>query len=131
MNHTKVMVINLFAGLVFSQVVSAYDGLDLYDCVISDKDRFNSRGMRLTDVRAILAQDRANYHRFGHRDVKDSGDVVFATPEGRMRWRSVRLTIDPALRKKIISGGDVEITIFVFTEDWVEVREGLLDPNVS
>ena len=45
---------------MLSPLSYAYDGLDLYGCVISDKDRYNSKGVRLTKVRDILAQDRAN-----------------------------------------------------------------------
>ncbi|MBK5968973.1 hypothetical protein CCR91_09370 [Thiorhodovibrio winogradskyi] len=121
----------MLAGLVLSASAHAYDGLDLYDCVISDQDRFNSKGVRLTSVRQILAQDRANYHRFHRRDARDAGDRTFVTAEQRKLWQSARVDVDPALREKILNGDKVAITVFVFTPDWIELREGFIPPNVS
>jgi len=111
--------------------VSAYDGIDLYDCRISAQDRVNSRGEKLLSIRDILAQDRANYHRFGKRDRQDSGDYSFRTAEGREVFQRVRLRMAPALRVKILTGQTVDITVFYLTRDLIEVQEGLLDPRVG
>ena len=131
MNHIKHQLLTVLACLLLSSLSYAYDGLDLYGCVISDKDRYNSKGVRLTKVRDILAQDRANYHRFKRRDVHDHSDFMFHTAANRRLWQTVKITIDPTLRRKILYGGDVEITVFVLTEDWIDVTEGFLDPNVG
>lgn len=121
----------MLASLAPSLPVQAYDGLDLYDCVISDQDRLNSKGVRLTSVRDILAQDRANYHKFNRRDALDAADRTFVTAEQRQLWQSARVDIDPALRAKIRNGGAVTITVYVFSRDWIQVREGLIPPGVS
>ena len=98
---------------------------------VSDKDRVTSKGVRLTKARDILAQDCANYHKFKRRDADDSSDSTFVKAADRKLWQSIKVDIDPALEKKIISGGNLEITVFILTEDWIDVREGLLDPNVG
>ena len=121
----------MLACVVLSLQAHAYDGLDLYDCVISDQDRFNSKGERLTTVRAILAQDRANYHRFKRRDALDSADQTFVSASQRQLWQSARVDVDPALEEKILRGDAVAISVFVFTRDWIQLREGLIPPNVS
>lgn len=121
----------LLACLALSLQAHAYDGLDLYDCVITDQDRFNSKGVRLTTVRAILAQDRANYHRFKRRDALDSADQTFVSASQRQLWQSARVDVDPALEEKILRGDAVAISVFVFTRDWIQLREGLIPPNVS
>ena len=131
MKFTQRLFIYLFLSLWISSISFAYDGLDLYDCVISDKDRFSSKGVKLTSIRNILAQDRANYHRFKKRDAYDSEDGTFVTTVKRQLWQTAKIIIDPKLKERIIWGGDVEIKIFILTEDLIEVREGLLDPNVG
>ncbi|WPL19588.1 hypothetical protein Thiowin_04725 [Thiorhodovibrio winogradskyi] len=129
--HLFIASLIMLSSLAPSLPAQAYDGLDLYDCVISDQDRFNSKGVRLTSVRNILAQDRANYHKFNRRDTLDSADQTFLTPGQRQLWQSARVDIDPALRAKILNGGAVAITVYVFSRDWIEVREGLIPPGVS
>lgn len=109
----------------------AYDGLDLYSARISAKDRVNSKGVALKTLSAILAQDRANYHRFGKRDPQDEKDFVFKTAEGRQLIPKAKIEIDPALKRRILGGGDVDISVFVFSKDSIEIQEGLLDPNVG
>lgn len=56
-----------------------------YYATISDDDRRNSNGARLTDPGAILQQDRANFHRFGRADIDDEGDPFFGNRNLRAR----------------------------------------------
>lgn len=123
---SRLLGVGFFILLFSASLVVGYDGVELYDCVISKKDRFNSSGTKLTSVRDILAQDRANYHRFQRRDAEDSDDNYFTSVARRANWQKAKLRISPILAQKIKSGGKVEITVYVFTEDLIEIRAGLL-----
>lgn len=118
--------------LYFSpEPLPAYDGLDLYSCRISPQDRVNSRGGRLTTLRDILAQDRANYHKFGKRDRVDEPDGVFTTAASRQLFRVARIRISPALKRRILAGENINLSVFVLDRGLIDVQEGLLDPNVG
>lgn len=49
-----------------------------YVADLGPEDHFNSSGTRLTTFGALLAQDRANYHRFGIRHRNDGADPIFS-----------------------------------------------------
>lgn len=53
-----------------------------YYATLSPKDTFNSSGIPLNNVCAIVQQDRANVHKFGNPDG-DQLDDFFTTPERR------------------------------------------------
>ena len=53
-----------------------------YYATLSPRDTYNSKGVPLNDVCAIVQQDRANVHRFGNPDG-DAPDGFFTTPERR------------------------------------------------
>jgi hypothetical protein len=59
--------------------------MDSYYATISEADRRNSSGARLSDPGAVLQQDRANFHRFGIRQPGDQGDMFFASRDLRAR----------------------------------------------
>lgn len=61
--------------------------VDKYTCVITNKDRRNSGGIRLDDPVLILMQDRANVHKFGNRE-QDGVDNFFSDASHRARIRS-------------------------------------------
>lgn len=63
-----------FAG----EITSYYADLDA-------ADMRNSRGVALSDVAAILQQDRANVHRFGIAQEGDEVDRIFADRDMRAR----------------------------------------------
>ena len=54
-----------------------------YFAALGPQDYYNSSGTRLTSFAQVLQQDRANFHRFGVRDVYDEGDPIFADREAR------------------------------------------------
>lgn len=56
---------------------------DSYTARLSAKDHFNSNGVRLTSVAAIIRQDRANYHKLNIRDEEDQNDSFFASANNR------------------------------------------------
>ena len=73
------------SAAIAAQPAAAAEPTDGFCTTITAVDRVNSSGKKLTDVAAILQQDRANYHRFGRADAGDDGDVSFASAEARAR----------------------------------------------
>ena len=69
----------------------AYAGgpIESYNARLSAQDHYNSSGQRLTNVAAIIRQDRAYYHRFGRGDPEDQGDRFFASASNRARLESL------------------------------------------
>lgn len=60
------------------RIVAEEQPLFVYQPVITQKDRVNSKGVALTDPAAILAQERSNTHKSGQGD-----DPYFTTPQKR------------------------------------------------
>lgn len=101
---------------------SAGDGLlETYFAKLGSEDHFNSSGVRLDNVAAIIRQDRANYHAFGLRDPEDQGDRFFASKENRARLEEMirRGTVSKAARKAILNGTPI-IYVEIY-EDFVNV----------
>ena len=48
-----------------------------YYSLLGPVDAYNSRGVPLNDLCALVQQDRANWHRFGRREAADNGDWFF------------------------------------------------------
>jgi len=100
-----------FAKAVFtillgiSVVGRAYAGEGVvYATFLSDKDRHNSSGERLTLVADILRQDRANYHN-GRGDRKDEDDGgIFATKEGRAKFGDYAIVLENLKASDVIEG---------------------------
>lgn len=63
--------------------VRADEWLESYVAYLSDNDHYNSRGVPLRDAASILAQDRANVHRFNQWDAEDESDKFFTTTARR------------------------------------------------
>lgn len=77
-----------------------------YSTKISNNDRYNSSGHRLTSVAAILRQDRANYYKFNLADRGDQGDGYFYSKSRRQIFSHVRVRVASGwLRKRIVSPG--------------------------
>ena len=69
--------------LLSPAAVAAQDLIGSYVANIAPEDRRNSKGVPLTHPAAILAQDRANFHRFGIRQPNDTADSIFTTTNQR------------------------------------------------
>ncbi len=72
--------------------------IDSYTAHISDKDKIDSKGLKLTNAKDIILQDRKNYYDFNLRDKGDTPSKVFASKENRwgegkpvseMKWEPV------------------------------------------
>jgi len=81
-----------------SQQSTAPKLIDSYTAHISEIDKVDNKGVKLTDAKAILLQDRKNYYDFNLRDKGDTPSKVFASKENRwgegkpiseMKWEPV------------------------------------------
>lgn len=93
-----------------------------YLAAITDVDRRSSSGVPLTELKDILAQDRANVHRFGRRQRGDELDSYFTTPAHRELFQRIRVSCPPKLAERIRTGGNVLIFVTVYP-DRVEIEE--------
>ena len=78
----------LFATLVLCLMTlpaSADEVMGEYLAWLGPEDIYNSSGVRLTSFGSILAQDRANFHRFGIRHDLDTTDRFFGDRATRSR----------------------------------------------
>ena len=64
-----------------------------YTARLSQNDRRNSSGQRLTKLQEILRQDRANFHKFNKRDQEDTDDPWFSSPSARSFFDSADIEI--------------------------------------
>jgi len=78
--HTVIVL-----GLLILNIlkVNAQDYSAYYEARLSAQDHTNSGGSKLSDIPAILRQDRANYHKFKKRDQEDQPDAFFAKAKNR------------------------------------------------
>ena len=81
-----------------------------YMCQIGDEDLRNSRGERLAEVGEVLAQDRANFHKYGVRHRRDMDEEsYFTTPERRQLFYKIRIEGPASLKKSILQGGAIVV----------------------
>ena len=103
----------------------AYDGIVFYGTKLSTKDRYSSKGLRLTSLAQILQQDRANVHAFKKVDEQDEPDIYFTTSKRRRLFERLQFRIEPELKKAILAGEELEVTVYIFDEQLAEVKQGL------
>ena len=68
---------------VFSTPAFAQELIESYVARLSAQDHVNSQGQRLTSPALIIRQDRANFYKFGRRDVEDEDDQFFRNVKNR------------------------------------------------
>jgi hypothetical protein len=79
----KLKLIAVVVGLSFLPIPTWADNLMFeYYATLSPQDTYNSKGVPLNDVCAIVQQDRANVHRFGNPDGEQP-DQFFTNAERR------------------------------------------------
>ena len=77
------IAVAIFLGISLSPISAKAESLMFeYYTTLSPQDTYNSRGVALTDVCAIVQQDRSNVHRFGNPDGEQP-DNFFTSPERR------------------------------------------------
>lgn len=111
----RVLLIFIFAGML-GLPVAAQQTIDTYLATIGPEDRRNSSGMVLTETAQILAQDRANVHRFSIRHDGDETDRIFQTPEARGRFAELlaRGNLGAGVAQAVAGGGNVRVSVQVF-----------------
>ena len=94
-------------GLTVSSLSAGY--IDTYYAKLADIDHYNSRGVRLHSVAAIIRQDRFNYHIRGIRQRADTWDPLFARKVNRARLESMirNGSISWSARQSILYGNPV------------------------
>lgn len=70
-------------SLTSGAFAESFGELGSYSAVIGPGDVRNSSGAPLKRIGAVIQQDRANFHRFGVRDLGDQDDPVFADRANR------------------------------------------------
>lgn len=128
MKNFKLFLVLLILG--FANSIYAYDGITFYGAEISAKDRYNTSGERLTTVKDILRQDRANFYLFGG-DNSDQGDSYFSSKKHRELFETANISISPGLARRILSNEDVLISVFVNSPGEIDVQPGLPTPGVD
>lgn len=103
----------LAAGLLaFASPAAAQQLIGAYTAFIGTDDLYNSKGARLTQPWQVLRQDRANYHRYGIRQVGDEWDPFFGNVDNRAAMERMIMngSMDPVARQNLLQGG---ATVFV------------------
>lgn len=106
----------VLAGFSASQLAAqGYGELGGYWATIAPEDMYNSRGVRLTTLGAVLQQDRANFHRFGIRQQGDESDPVFFDRATRARLPALyqQSYKVPELEAMVRSGQPFRVYVFI------------------
>jgi hypothetical protein len=108
-------VLFLSAALFVPRAAMTQQVIDSYVAVIGQQDRTNSSGTALTQPAQILAQDRANFHRFGIRQAGDTADRTFLTAEGRAQMAGLLGNgfVEPAAAQAILGGQNAPVLVEV------------------
>ena len=100
-----VMLVSMLVG-VPSMTMAQERLLATYDTTLGSEDYFNSGGVRLSSLAGIIAQDRANFHRFNIRHDSDRSDPIFSNQGARTLIGKVPVTICCLLDEYILYGYD-------------------------
>gem|GEM_PF-3608248 len=91
-----------------------------YMCQLGPEDMRSSKGERLTGLADVLAQDRANYHRYKIRHRRDlPDDDYFNSPEHRLLFSRVPVRVSPGVLK-LINAGNATVVVTAYP-DHIEV----------
>ena len=86
--------------------------IGFYMAYLGPEDLVNSSGVRLTSVPAIVAQDRANFHRFGIRHSADQSDPWFANRGHRMAIEQLVDVAESSANIIVRQGALVAVSVF-------------------
>jgi hypothetical protein len=92
--------------------------IETYTAFLSERDHFSSKGERLRDAAAIIRQDRANFHKYGKRDIGDESDNFFASARNReILERFLKRGRSTAAALNAIINGTPYITVRIYVTD--------------
>ena len=118
------------AGVALApQVVAQNRPLEVYQARLSERDHFNSNGVRLQTAAGIIRQDRANYYVYHKRDPEDQADAFFASKANRARLEKSDpgRTHDGAAANAAVINGTPIIRVEVhenYVNIWADVTRG-------
>ena len=111
--------------LALAAPASAQQLVESYIARLGPQDHVNSQGLRLDTAAGVIRQDRANFHRYGNRDVEDQPDRYFASPEARATLEAMILRGggDPLVLAEIVKGTPL-VQVEIWRDgrgDWVKI----------
>jgi hypothetical protein len=86
---TAIVKINKNGGKLKDILIPFTKYENCYTAKLSKKDHYNSKGKKLTKIRAILIQDRANVLKKIHIDKEDTSSDIFTTAKEREKINSM------------------------------------------
>tara|TARA_R110002096_G_scaffold208033_5_gene394529 strand:+ start:871 stop:1275 length:405 start_codon:yes stop_codon:yes gene_type:complete len=94
----------------------ADESVDYYVTVISEQDRQDSLGNRLTKFEQVIRQDRANFHKYGMTDEGDEEDDLFSSATSRANLESYlkKGSTPDAVKKQILSGRELYVAVSIW-----------------
>jgi hypothetical protein len=100
-----IVALAIAAAACMPTLAQAQQLIGSYVALLSERDHFNSNGVRLTSAAAIIRQDRANFHRFGIRDPEDQDDPFFGDQANREALEQMldRGHADPGVVARIVN----------------------------
>ena len=129
MKLTTIFTLSLIALLTAGSAKADYL-VESYIAHISNADKYNSRGERLTSPAAILRQDRANVHVFGKASSLDDYDGFFDSIENRALLERLleRGCASPGAAELIVYGNPLALVeIYRSDEGYFYIRVGLAE----
>jgi hypothetical protein len=107
----QIAIIVAFASAA-SGALAQDRSIGTYMAYLGPEDLVNSSGTRLNSAAAIVAQDRANFHRFGVRHAQDEPDPWFASRGHRMAILDLVQVSNTDARIIVRQGALVAVTVF-------------------
>jgi len=101
----KSILVKLSLLALFTNIASA-EYIATYYAKLAAADHYNSSGVPLSSVAAIIRQDRFNYHVRGIRQYGDTWDPIFSSKSNRATMERMlrRGSISSYARNKILYG---------------------------
>lgn len=111
----RAIVVAVALVLTAAVPASAQQLLGGYWAFIGQADLYNSNGVRLTEARQILRQDRANLHRFGIWQNGDQWDPFFGTYQARENMYNLLASGGmTAIARNILLQGGGSVYVYVY-----------------
>lgn len=119
------------SSLLLTTPANAEEVIAEYLTWLDAKDTVTSKGVKLDTFGAVLAQDRANYHRFGIRQELDTSDPIFSDRDMRAKLPQLYQAGNPVaayIREDVMNGRGHYVFVRVMGKNGqvthVQVHEG-------
>jgi len=96
--------------------------IEHYTARLSQADHYNTEGVRLWTIGAIIRQDRANFHVYGIQDWQDEWDQLYDNTNNRASLeRTLNDQIFSPVESEAILYGDPLIQVIVYP-DYIDLK---------